>query len=341
MKLTKFFWLIVNSFFLIVFIDTAYASNIKNSAVVFMYHKFDVPKYPTTNITLKQFVSHLEEFSLSKYKVLPLEFILDTIINDGQLPNNTIGISVDDADKSFLTTAWPKFKEKNLPVTLFVNTSTIGNNNKNYLNWDQIRELKNEGVTIGAHSHTHNHLAELSNNEIIDEIEISNKIFLKEIGIIPTLFAYPYGETNEEIINLLKDYKFKVAFGQHSGTINETSNLYYLPRFSLNEKYGNIDRVKFAAQTKGLGVYDFIPSNPKIFQNPPFIGFSLLDDSLAPKIDCFVFDKKGQVEKEIFKFNERIEIRLKRKLSKGRSRLNCTAKDNLGNWRWFGHQFYL
>ena len=141
-----------------------------------MYHKFGVSKYPSTNITLEQFEAHLEEFSLSEYNVLSLEFILDTIINDGQLPNNTIGISVDDADKSFLTTAWPKFKEKNLPVTLFVNTSTIVDNNKNYLNWDQIRQLKNEGVTIGAHSHTHNHLTELSKAEILDEIELSNKM---------------------------------------------------------------------------------------------------------------------------------------------------------------------
>ena len=43
----------------------------------------------------------------------------------------------------------------------------------------------------------------------------------------------------------------------------------------------------------------------------------------------------------LFKFNERIEIRLNRKLTNGRSRLNCTAKDKSSNWRWFGHQFYL
>ena len=38
----------------------------------------------------------------------------------------------------------------------------------------------------------------------------------------------------------------------------------------------------------------------------------------------------GQVEREIYKFNERIEIRLSRELSKGRSRMNCTAKDKNG-----------
>ena len=306
-----------------------------------MYHKFDVKKYPSTNITAEQFDLHLEEFSKPKYNILPLSFIIDTIINDGDLPSNTISFTVDDADKSFLSDGWPKFKNKNFPVTLFVNTSTIVENNKNYLNWDQIRKLQNEGVTIGAHSHTHEHMSKMSTEQIIEEIETSNKIFLKELGEIPSLFAFPYGETDERIMKLIEKYNFKASFGQHSGVINETSNLYYLPRFSLNEKYGEIERVKFVANTLGLGVYDFVPYDPSIKENPPYIGFSLLDLNLAPKIDCFVFDSKGKVESETFKFNERIEIRLKRKLTNGRSRLNCTAKDNKGNWRWFGHQFYL
>ncbi|MDP6094356.1 MAG: polysaccharide deacetylase family protein, partial [SAR324 cluster bacterium] len=170
-------------------------------------------------------------------------YVLDTIINDGDLPNNTIGISVDDADRSFLTAAWPKLKEKGFPVTLFVATSTIVENNKNYLNWDEIRQLKAEGVEIGAHSHTHEHSADYTLEELRKEIEKSNKIFLKEIGKTPDLYAYPYGEADEKIFDLLKKYKYKAAFGQHSGAINETSNLYYLPRFSLNERYGEINRV--------------------------------------------------------------------------------------------------
>jgi peptidoglycan/xylan/chitin deacetylase (PgdA/CDA1 family) len=328
-------------FFIYLNISSSYASNIKNSAVVFMYHKFGVSKYPSTSVTIEQFDEHLKEFSKSKYSVESVEFIIDTIINDGNLRNNTIGISIDDADKSFYEVGWPKFKEMGLPVTLFVNTSTIHENNKNYLSWDQIRELVNEGVSIGAHSHSHYHMADLSIDEVRDEIEISNNIFLKELGSIPPLFAFPYGEANTEIIDLLKEYKYKVAFGQHSGVINETSNLYYLPRFSLNERYAEIERVKFAANAKGLGIYDFIPTDPSISENPPYIGFSLLDEKLVPSIDCFVFDSKGQVEKELFKFNERIEIRLKRKLTEGRSRVNCTAKGSDNQWRWFGHQFYL
>ena len=337
----KFLIIVIKTIFLNILATSIYSAEIKNSATVFMYHKFGVDKYPSTSVTISQLESHINEFIKEKYNIKSLDFIVDTIINDGELPNNTIGISIDDADKSFFDVGWPLFKKNNIPVTLFVTTKTISKNNKNYLNWDQIRKLKEEGVVIGAHSHTHAHMPDISIDEVKKEIEISNKIFLKELGEIPTLFAFPYGETTTEIIELVKEYKFKVAFGQHSGIINETSNMYYLPRFSLNEKYGELDRVKFATSAQGLGVYDFIPENPTIDQNPPFIGFSLLDNKKVQGLDCFIFDSKGQVEREIFKFNERVEIRLGRELSTGRSRMNCTVKDSSGVWRWFGHQFYF
>ena len=135
-------------------VGATFANEVKNSATVFMYHKFGVSKYPSTSVTIDQLNSHIEELTKEKYTIKSLDFIIDTILNDGDLPENTIGISVDDADKSFLEVGWPLFKKNNIPVTLFVTTGTISNNEK-YINWDQIRKLKEEGVVIGAHSHTH------------------------------------------------------------------------------------------------------------------------------------------------------------------------------------------
>ena len=76
-----------------------------------MYHKFGIDKYPTTSVTIDQFNSHIVEFTKEKYSVKSLEYIVDTIINDGNLPENTIGISIDDADKSFYEVGWPIFKK--------------------------------------------------------------------------------------------------------------------------------------------------------------------------------------------------------------------------------------
>ena len=63
MNIKKFIYLITIFLCLIVFNNTVYSANVKNSAVIFMYHKFNVPQYPSTNITVKQFESHLNEFS--------------------------------------------------------------------------------------------------------------------------------------------------------------------------------------------------------------------------------------------------------------------------------------
>ena len=57
---------------IILFISTLEASNIKNSATVFMYHKFGVSKYPSTSVTIDQLKSHIDELSKEKYNVLSL-----------------------------------------------------------------------------------------------------------------------------------------------------------------------------------------------------------------------------------------------------------------------------
>jgi len=306
-----------------------------------MYHRFGDSSNPTTSVTIEQFESHLEELSKPEYNVVALEYIIDSIITETQLPENTVAFSIDDGHNSFLKIAWPLLKKYNFPVTLFISTESIDSGYKNYLTWDEIRFLQSNGVAIGAHTRTHPHLNEIEIENVKAEIEFSNKRYLKEIGKMPKLFAYPYGEANSEVIKIIQDYKFKAAFGQHSGVINETSNLNYLPRFSMNEKYGDIDRLKFSAKSKGLGVYDLTPINPEFNENPPFIGFSLLNEKLSSSLNCFIFDGSGNIESELFNFEERIEIRLKRKVTYGRVRMNCTAKDRLGNWRWFGHQFIM
>ena len=52
-------------------------------------------------------------------------------------------------------------------------------------------------------------MSDLSIDEVKNEIEISNNIFLRELGNIFALFFFPYGEANQEIINFLKKYKFR------------------------------------------------------------------------------------------------------------------------------------
>ena len=73
-------------FFICLNISSSYASNIKNSAVVFMYHKFGVSKYPSTSVTLDQFDAHLTEFSKLKYSETIIKWDEELIGKNSVIP---------------------------------------------------------------------------------------------------------------------------------------------------------------------------------------------------------------------------------------------------------------
>ena len=78
-------------FFIFLNISSSYASNIKNSAVVFMYHKFGVSKYPSTSIKIDQFDTHLKEFSNSLEKIdIECKLVFDADYADG-FPSRNFG----------------------------------------------------------------------------------------------------------------------------------------------------------------------------------------------------------------------------------------------------------
>ena len=330
-KLTKIIITLLLALF--VFINELLAK--ENSIAVFVYHRFGENNYPSTNIRMPQFKKHLDELIKNNYNVVSIETIIDALQNNKNLPEKTVAITIDDAFFSIYKKAWPILKEKKLPFTIFVSTGPVNSNSKNYMNWEQLKEMNNSGVTIGHHTKNHFHLVGKKKETIISEIEEASDDFLKNLGYVPDIFAYPYGEYSSEIKEITKNY-FKAAFGQQSGGIYNGIDIFELPRFSLNEQYGDLKRFKFAANSYGLKIKNVLPENKVITDiNPPLLGFTLLDD-LEGLIRCY---PSHNIKADLTKLgNKRIEIRFDRAFPKGRTRINCTINDN-NKWRWSGFQF--
>ena len=330
-KLTKIIITLLLALF--VFINELLAK--ENSIAVFVYHRFGENNYPSTNTKIPQFKKHLDELIKNNYNVVSTETIIDALQNNKNLPEKTVAITIDDAFFSIYKKAWPILKEKKLPFTIFVSTGPVNSNSKNYMNWEQLKEMNNSGVTIGHHTKNHFHLVGKKKETIISEIEEASDDFLKNLGYVPDIFAYPYGEYSSEIKEITKNY-FKAAFGQQSGGIYNGIDIFELPRFSLNEQYGDLKRFKFAANSYGLKIKNVLPENKVITDiNPPLLGFTLLDD-LEGLIRCY---PSHNIKADLTKLgNKRIEIRFDRAFPKGRTRINCTINDN-NKWRWSGFQF--
>ena len=319
-------------------ISEAYATG---SAVFVAYHRFGENKYPTTNIRLGQFEQHIRVLKNGPYTVLPVLKILSDLKNGKSLPKLTIGITIDDGYRSIYTEAWPRLKRAGLPFTVFLSTNSIDDNRSNRLNWKQIREMSAEGVTFGAHTASHLHMTNASQNRNLMEILKSNSRFMSELGGIPKIFAYPYGEASSQVIKTVSKSGYDYAFGQHSGAVNRVSNNYYLPRFALNEVYGTLGRFKLIINTLPLSVSEFTPSDPVLGNtNPPNVGFTVTGNlKNLSKISCYS-STEGRV-RAIILGNSRVEVRMTKPFRIGRSRLNCTLPGINGRYHWLGALFLV
>ncbi len=307
-----------------------------------MYHRFNETKYPSTNIQLDVFKEQLKIIESEGIKFIhPKNFKQSLSQNKNE---RKILFTVDDGLLSFYKNAWPILKKRGIPFILFVNTQNVGS--FNYMNWDQILELYNSNlVEIGNHSHSHEYLVEESPENIKNDIVKSIKIFENKLGKNSEFFSYPFGEYSLEFKNIIKDLGFKFAFGQHSGVIDETKDLWELPRFPINEKYGKIDRFKTLMKTLPLKYKQITPEDRYLLQakNPPKVNIEFYKNITNLKqISCFSNEgNKWRNSKISFKNNNNLEIEIAEKFVGERGRINCSLRENGGFWRWLGIQFVI
>ncbi len=304
-----------------------------------MYHRFNENKYPSTNIQMDIFIKQMKLINDSNYKFLyPSNF--EKVYYQAKKQKKIL-ITIDDAFESFYDNAWPYLKKNKIPFILFVSTEPVGKNG--YMNWDQIKEIEKESfVEIGHHSHSHEYLIDKSDSKFVLDIEKANKLFLDNIGYVPTLFSYPFGEYSEFMRKYISK-NFKFAFGQHSGVIDLNKEKFQLPRFPINENYGKLERFQKIINTFPLQYKKLSPIEKKIGKknNPPSFKVEFFKDQKnIQNITCF--SNEGDIWKKsnvIFNQNT-LTIKFREPFKPRRGRINCSLNDN-GKWRWFGTQFVV
>jgi len=304
-----------------------------------MYHRFNEEKYPSTNIKMNIFKDQIQIIRDSNFD----------FYNPGDLEKNfnvvnkekKILITIDDGFLSFYKFAWPYFKREKIPFILFVSTEAVGKNG--YMTWEQIREIEKEEIAfIGNHSHSHDYLVNFKKKDIIADINTANRIFIKNLGYNPIFFSYPFGEYS----NFIKSHiskNFLFSFGQHSGVIDKNKDRYELPRFPINEKYGDLKRFKFLVNLHPLQYKSLLPEEKFVTENnnPPKFTVEFFDNQKnLENINCFS-DEGNSWDKSNVNFNKKIlSIKFREKFTFRRGRINCSLNDN-GIWRWFGVQFSI
>ena len=159
-----------------------------------------------TNETLPDYID--EEDKLPTKEVLPpVEEPINEKIVDNSIPvkeqtneveqkqeKKMVALSFDDGPSKTLTPELLKILEDNdCTATFFV----LGNRVKQYS--DIIYEVYSAGNEIGNHSYDHSNFANLTEEEIVNQLSATNEAIYEVTNEYPTFFRPPYGSTTDKI----------------------------------------------------------------------------------------------------------------------------------------------
>lgn len=313
-----------------------------SQAVILQYHHVSTETPALTSIAPEDFQSHMQYLFDNNFTILPLEQILISLQNGEVLPEFTAAITFDDAYLSVYTEAFPVLQELNWPFTIFVTTGLLESNEQLYSTWNQIREMAEAGATIANHTVNHPYFLQRTEGDsesewlasISTEITLAEEKILQETGQSHRLLAYPYGEYEPRIQNLVQELGF-FGISQHSGPINHNSDFTALPRFPFAGIYVSMSTFPNKVRSLAFTLDSISPVSPITDSQRPLAEIDFNGEiPRLNQLSCFNNNEVINVDL-LDQAAMRFQITTTINNLSRRFRYNCTAPGDNGRYYWY------
>jgi peptidoglycan/xylan/chitin deacetylase (PgdA/CDA1 family) len=241
----------------------------KKKFIILLYHKIgnypENAKFPGLYVTEENFdkqIKYLKNkgytfLTLSRMKQMYDEYYRDNTGKDINLNKKNkndkfVSITFDDGSRSIYLKGLKIIKDNNVNATVFMVSDLIGDinawdikngeNKDEMLNAEELQEMIKSGIEIGAHTKTHPHLTMIDEKIAYEEISASKKILEEKLNIDINFFAYPYGDYNENVKNLVEKAGFQGACITKTGIVKNNADFFELRRVAIRH---NTDFFKF------------------------------------------------------------------------------------------------
>jgi peptidoglycan/xylan/chitin deacetylase (PgdA/CDA1 family) len=166
-------------------------------------------------------------------------------------------VTFDDAFKS-VENAVPILERLGLPATVFACTDLADSGEplqvaelehlpqveeRATLTWGSLRSL--ELIEVGSHTCSHAHLTRVSDDELRRELQASKAAIEHELGRPCGFIAYPYGEHDARVRNVVREAGYAAAFAAPGHSIN--FDVLQVPRTGF---WRDESHLRFAAKTR-------------------------------------------------------------------------------------------
>ena len=120
------------------------------------------------------------------------------------------------------------------------------------MTWDDIRSCIQNGFSIGSHSYSHRNLSQVKEPEVLEtEISFSRQRILEETGIAPSVFTFPNGQYNDNLLKIVEESGYSIALlhginlvglidngkPANLNIINDSDGLLCLPRIEAEKNW--------------------------------------------------------------------------------------------------------
>src|SRR5882757_7917086 len=246
--------------------------------LIFCYHRLvDKIRYPGTEITPAAFEAEMKELKDRGITVISMQDLLAWKRGEKNIPPRSAVVTFDDGWKSQYEVAWPIMKKYGYPFTMFIYTEgvrggTLGGGEA--ITWEQLGDLRDNGVDIQAHTATHQDLREGHNVTVIEpggkrgrkkltgadyekwvqnEVVGCKELLEQRLGIKVNCFAVPFGNYNEHVKELARNAGYEAMFTVYGQPITWTSPMDALGRYAIEANKPKVfeDAVKMIASSSG------------------------------------------------------------------------------------------
>jgi peptidoglycan/xylan/chitin deacetylase (PgdA/CDA1 family) len=245
--------------------------------IIFCYHRLvDKVRYPGTEITPAAFEEQMKQLKDAGITVISMQDLLAWKRGEKNIPPRCAVITFDDGWKSQYDVAWPIMKKFGYPFTMFIYTEGVRGGSLGggeAITWEQLADMRDNGVDIQAHSATHQDLREGHNIMLVsggkrtrtklsgpeyeqwlqNEVVGSKQLLEQRLGIRVNCFAVPFGNYNEHVKEIARNSGYEAMFTVYGQPITFTSPLDSVGRYAIEANKPKVfaDAVKMIGTSTG------------------------------------------------------------------------------------------
>jgi peptidoglycan/xylan/chitin deacetylase (PgdA/CDA1 family) len=237
----------------------------------------DKIRYPGTEITPAAFEAQMKELKDRGITVISMQDLLAWKRGEKNIPPRCAIVTFDDGWKSQYEVAWPIMKKYGYPFTMFIYTEGVRGGSLGggeAITWEQLADMRDNGVDIEGHSATHQDLREGHNIMLAapggkrtrtkltgpqyeqwmqNEVVGSKQLLEQRLGIKVNCFAVPFGNYNDHVKEIARNSGYEAMFTVYGQPITFTSPLNSIGRYAIEANKPKVfeDAVKMIGTSTG------------------------------------------------------------------------------------------